>query len=162
MATIASLVERQELFKIDVVLGPNDGCPIREIYGVPAMRQWIETTLPSLPTEHGTALSPSEEFYDLLFNFISSEGELRYGTMFKDLIPAKDELWELKTWQLRIFGWFYRKDCFIAVHADQTVNVKRQSSGYRNSISKVISVRQAINLDEPKFVGGVITNVITI
>jgi hypothetical protein len=88
MATITTLIGRKELFKINVVLGPNDGYPIREIYGVPYVRQWIETVLPSLPTEQGTARSPLEEFDDLLFNFISSEGQLRYGTMFKDLMPA--------------------------------------------------------------------------
>ena len=162
MATIPTLVGRQSLFKIDVVLGPNEGCPIREIYGVPAVRQWITNILPQLPTESGASRSPTEEFDDLLFNFISSEGRLRYGKMFKDLIPASEELWELKTWQLRIFGWFYRKDCFIAVHPDQTVSVKRNTDGYRNAINKVKQARTVIDLDEPKYVGGVITNVVTL
>jgi hypothetical protein len=162
MATIATLVGRQSLFKIEAVLGPNEGCPIREIYGVPDVRHWIANVLPQLPTEAGTSRSPMEEFDDLLFNFISSEGRLRYGKMFKDLIPASEELWELKTWQLRIFGWFYRKDCFIAVHPDQTVRVKGKSEGYRNAINKVKQVRMAIDLDEPKYVGGVITNVVSL
>jgi hypothetical protein len=162
MATISTLVGRQSLFKIEVVLGPNEGCPIREIYGVPDVRQWIENVLPQLPTEDGASRSPTEEFDDLLFNFISSEGRLRYDKMFKDLIPASEELWELKTWQLRIFGWFYRKDCFVAVHPDQTVRVKRKTDGYRNAINKVKQVRTVIDFDEPKYVGGVITNVVTL
>ena len=107
-------------------------------------------------------MSPQEELDDLLFNYISSEGVMRYGRMFKDLVPAVDECWELKTWQLRIFGWFYRKDCFIAVHIDRTINVKGRNGGYRIAINKTKDVRQRLRLDEPRFVGGELSNVISI
>jgi len=148
--------------KIEVPLGPGEGFPIRELYALPAVREWIEKVLPGLPTERNAQMSPQEELDDLLFNYISSEGTMKYGKMFKDLIPATDECWELKTWQLRIFGWFYRKDCFIAVHPELTANVKRRSEGYRTAINKTKDARQRLPLDEPKFVGGVLSNVISI
>jgi hypothetical protein len=151
----------KELVRITVPLGPNDGHPIREVFGISSVAEWIKNTLPKLPTEAGAALTPQEELDDLLFNFISSKGRLVYGKMFKDLIPAGDEVWELKTYQLRIFGWMYRKDQFIAVVPSTAVAVKRGSSGYDAAKKRVIDIRNRIPLDEPKFVGGVITNVIS-
>jgi hypothetical protein len=160
MATIDKLLGK-ELEKITVPLGPNEGHPIREIFGVPCVLDWIKNVLPTLPTETGAGLSPKEELDDLLFNFISSEGRLVYNRMFKDLMPARDEVWELKTYQLRIFGWMYRKDQFIAVVPRRAVDVKRGSRGYEDAKRKVIDTRGRIPLDEPKFVGGVISNVIS-
>lgn len=143
------------------MLGPYDGQPIREIFGTPEMADWIDNVLPILPTETGAARTPAEEFDDLLFNFISSEGEVRYNKTFKDLIPMRDELWELKTYQLRIFGWFYRKDQFIAVRPGRKAELKNGSDAYHTAMNVVRDRRAVLPLDEPKFVGGVITNVIS-
>jgi hypothetical protein len=166
MATLHNLVQRGDLVKVTVPLGPNDGLPIREIYATPEVRNWINQTLPRLPTERGGTLSPLEEFNELLFHFISSKGKLRYDkngkVRFRDMVPARDEAWELITFQLRIFGWFYRKDQFVAVHADTAVNVKRGTDGYRNAKGKVLVTRGNLDLDEPRFVGGVLSNVISI
>jgi hypothetical protein len=166
MATLSILALKGELVKVTVPLGPNDGLPIREIYAIPDVSDWIKKTLPGLPREDGATLSPLEEFGELLFHFISSKGKLRYNkngkVRFRDMVPASDEAWELITYQLRIFGWFYRKDQFVACHPDMAVNVKRGTDGYRRAKDKVLAVRQRLDLDEPRFVGGVITNVITI
>jgi len=160
MATIATLLGK-ELIKITVPLGPNEGQPIREIFAVPCVGDWIKNTLPGLPTEAGAGSTPQEELDELLFHFISSKGRLVYGKMFKDLMPAGDEVWELKTYQLRIFGWMYRKDQFIAVVPRRAVEVKRGTRGYDAAKKKVIDTRNRIPLDGPKFVGGVISNVIS-
>lgn len=143
------------------MLGAHDGQPIREIFGTPDIEAWINQILPGLPTEKGAAKAPEEEFDDLLFNFISSKGEMRYGKTFKDLMPARDEVWELKTYQLRIFGWFYRKDQFVAVRPGLKAELRNGSAAYQKAINTVLDVRTALLLDEPKFVGGVITNVIS-
>lgn len=166
MATLPTLALQRELVKVTLPLGPNDGLAIREIYAIPDAGNWIGKTLPGLPREDGATLSPLEEFGELLFHFISSKGKLRYNkngkVLFRDMVPASDEAWELITYQLRIFGWFYRKDQFVAVHPDTAVNVKRGSEGYRKAKQKVLAVRARLDLDEPRFVGGVISNVITI
>jgi hypothetical protein len=160
MATIVSLIPAR-LRKITTVLGPHEGQPIRELFVTPDMGTWITDILPMLPTENGAARTPEEEFDDLLFNYISSEGEMRYGKTFKDLVPMQDEVWELKTYQLRIFGWFYRKDQFIAVRPARKAELKNGSDAYHKAIKLVLDTRAALPLDEPKFVGGVITNVIS-
>jgi hypothetical protein len=167
MATLDTLATVQRtLVQVLLPLGPNDGLPIRKIYAIPEVCNWIDKTLPNLPREAEATLSPQEEFSQLLFHFISSKGRLRYNKngryLFRDMVPASDEAWELITYQLRIFGWFYRKDQFVAAYADRAVDVKRESAGYRVAKAKVLEVRQRLDLDEPRFIGGVITNVITI
>src|SRR5688572_27604436 len=125
MATIDSLVGT-ELIRITLPLGANEGQPIRRIFALPEVGKWIDETLPHLPKEPNAAMWPCEELDDLMFNFISSEGRLIYGKTFKDLIPGSEETWELKTYQLRIFGWFYRKDDFVAVFPSTKVALKRR------------------------------------
>ncbi len=166
MATLPTLALRGELVKVVYPLGPHDGLAIRQFYATPEVRDWINNTLPALPTENGATRTPKEEFDDLLFQFISSLGRPRYNrggrVRFRDMVPSEDECWELITYQLRICGWFYRKDQFVMVHADTAVNIKRTNDGYRNAKKKVIATRDRLDLDDPRFVGGVIDNVITI
>jgi hypothetical protein len=105
-------------------------------------------------------LSASEELDELLFTFISSKGKPAYGKTFKDLIPASDEIWELRTYQLRIFGWFYRKDDFIAALPLRKPALKNPGA-YDDAKKKVIAIRDGLPLDPPKFVGGRIQNVLS-
>jgi hypothetical protein len=166
MATLPTLALQGHLVKVTYPLGPNDGLPIRQIYATLEVRDWISDHLPGLATEAGATLSPQEEFDELLFHFISSRGRLRYNrggrVRFRDMMPAEDETWELITYQLRFCGWFYRKDQFVIAHPDTAVNIKSSKDGYRAAMRKVINTRNRLDLDEPRFVGGVISNVITI
>lgn len=166
MATLPILALKGVLVKVTIPLGPSDGLPLRQLYATLEVRDWITKILPGLPTEDGATRSPLEEFDDLLFQYISSKGKIRYNkgarVRFRDLMPAEDETWELITYQLRICGWFYRKDQFVAVHPDTAVNIKRDKAGYRKAKRRVMEIRDRLDLDEPKFVGGVISNVITI
>ena len=159
MATIDSLIGTR-LVRITVPLEANEGQPIRRIFGLPEVEKWMREDLPKLPTEPRAAMSPPLELDDLLFNYISSKGKLVYNKTFKDLIPAQNEVWELRTYQLRIFGWFYRKDDFIAVFASPKRALKGPAA-YADAQKKVLSARERLPLDEPKFVGGVIYNVVS-
>jgi hypothetical protein len=159
MATIDSLVGNG-LVRVTVPLGPTDGETIRRVFAFPELDAWIRADVPNLQIEAGAALSPKEELDDLLFNYISSKGQLRYDKMFKDLMPASDEIWELKTWQLRIFGWFCRKDDFVGVFGKRKVEMKPRGA-YDEAKARVIAARNALPLDAPKFVGGTIKNVIS-
>ena len=80
----------------------------------------------------------------------------QYDRMFKDLIPDKDEVWEMKTVDLRIFGWIYRPRIFIAVFGDYADLYKGRNStkSYADALRKVKNARDGLDLDEPKFRGG--------
>ncbi len=82
---------------------------------------------------------------------------MRYGRWMHDLEPGRDEVWEMKTADLRIFGWIYRPRVFIASfvgYADWYKQPKPQKS-YDTAREQVKEIRAALDLDEPKFTGGV-------
>jgi len=76
--------------------------------------------------------------------------------MFKDLMPATDEVWEFKTADLRIFGWLYRPRVFIAALLGYADFYKPPSpvGSYEDARKHVMSIRNTLDLDEPKYATG--------
>ncbi len=79
-----------------------------------------------------------------------------YERHFKDLTPQRDEVWEFKMTDVRIFGWMYRPRVFIAVLGEYADFFKgtAKSRNYSDAIKTVKSARDRLALDEPKYVGG--------
>ena len=98
-------------------------------------------------------MSPLEQFAELLGIFGSGEF-LTYGYDLKPLTHAYDGIWELKTADLRIFGWFPHMDCFIAHKADLASRIKDHGL-YHGYIGEVGRFRDNLELDDPKFISGV-------
>ena len=74
--------------------------------------------------------------------------------MFKRLSPSSDDVWELRTPDLRFFGWAPMKDVFLAVCGDVFANLKSDQSLYEAHRISTKAVREKLNLDEPKFLKG--------
>lgn len=81
---------------------------------------------------------------------------MQYGRMFKDLMPRQDEVWEMKTPDLRIFGWLYRPRVFIAACLEYADWYKEPTKikTYGATRNRVVAMRDALDLDEPKFATG--------
>ena len=60
-------------------------------------------------------------------------------------------MWEIKTADVRVFGWFYRQDQFIALVGDEAWRVKEYKL-VRGYTDEVVKYREGLNLDEPKYV----------
>src|SRR6266511_784828 len=151
MATPLYLDRRGTLFKLEVLdQGTQE---FRTFYASPDLHQWLVGTLPGMASTYGIELTPHEQFVDLAETFCRGE-RLAYGTQFKPLTHIVDGVWELKTADIRIFGWFHRKDCFIGAVADDATRIKqhRLYHGYANVTTK--RFRDALDLDAPKFVTG--------
>jgi hypothetical protein len=151
MATVLQLDKRGALFKLDV-LGPAVQ-EFREIYASPELHKWITGTLPGMASTFAIQLTPVEQVVALTDLFCRGE-RLAFGFQFKPLTHIADGVWELKTEDIRIFGWFSRKDCFIGVVADDATRIKDHKlyHGYANVTTK--RFRDALDLDHPKFVPG--------
>jgi hypothetical protein len=76
--------------------------------------------------------------------------------MFHDMDPRTDEVWEMKTADLRIFGWMYRQREFIAVSGGYTDDYKEPTKikTYADDRRQVILARDALPLDGDKFAKG--------
>ena len=139
------------MFKLDVL--EQTVQEFREFYASPALRQWITDTLPGLASSWNIELSPNDQFFAFADIFCGGE-RLTYGTQFKPLTHIVDGIWELKTDDIRIFGFFHRKDCFIGGVADDATRIKEYNlyHGYANVTTR--SFLAAIDLNNPKCILG--------
>lgn len=152
MATLSELEEREELLKIEVELEAHQ-MRNRLIYGVPDVIGWLSETLPSLEADfHEGKLSPKEQLFVLLEDFITGQNFDHYAKAHF-MNPYNDGIWELKTTDLRLFGWFYQKCVFVVAHIDTAYRCKLHSlyNGYQASC---VQRRNNIDLDEPKHITG--------
>lgn len=151
MATILDLIGTGALFKLDPGLdGP--GQEFRCIYTSPRLKTWMQNDLLRLESTWNLEISPAEQLAEMLEHFCSG-GALMYGWQFKPLVHIRDGVWQLKTADIRMFGWFVRKDCFIGVAANLADTIKRHDL-YRGYVGEVARYRDALDLNEPKFIPG--------
>jgi hypothetical protein len=161
MATLAGLCgDDGPLFKLDPVLDSYDADAQEErlIYASKKFRDWIVKVLPGLGSTWNVEELPDQQV-DALFEDFTSGIVLTYSHQFKCLNPVGDGVWELKTADVRIFGWFYAMDCFIAIVADTKQHILDHGlyAGYRG---EVVHYRNQLALDEPKFIDGDDPNVV--
>jgi hypothetical protein len=151
MATILELERDGQLFKLDAGLGPTEQ-EWRRISASLRLCQWIERVLPTLAPQWNSEQSPLEQFDDIVWAFVSGE-PLVYLHQFKPLRHIAGGVWELKTPDLRVFGWFDQMDSFIAVCADQKNRILNHGL-YHGYCGEVARFRERLDLDEPKFLPG--------
>lgn len=152
MATLDELEARGTLTKLGVRLTFPDRNR-RSLYVLPQVKNWIRNELKDLVSFETSDISPLMQARALFKMFISGES-LSEGTEFRLMQPLESDIYELKSADLRFFGWFYRPAIFIAVAADtmeRVHSVAGLSSAYRNAVS---AARNEIDLDPPKYIEG--------
>jgi hypothetical protein len=155
--TAQELCQALQLELIEVELEPHEQ-PQRLIYGHPRFRAWMENVLPNLAADgfFAGAPSPREQVDALLHRFIAGYAIQSFPP--KCIKPEHNGVWELRTYDVRVFGWFWRRGVFIASHADTKSNCKGGLyPTYRNGS---VSDRNLLDLDPPKFITGVLNDVL--
>jgi hypothetical protein len=99
--------------------------------------------------------SPKEQLIERLRQWMSGD-PMAYGRMFKDMVPRTDEVWEMKTADLRLFGWIYRPREFIAVRGGYADDYKEptKTKNYADDRRAVVRARDALPLDGDKLAKG--------
>jgi|SRR5713101_4290459 len=151
MATPIELDRGGALFKLEAL--EQQVQEFRQFYASPDLHKWLSNVLPTMASAYDIEINPLEQFVALSEIFCAGE-RLTYELQFKPLIHITDGVWELKTQDIRIFGWFHKKDCFIGSVADDATRIKkyRLYHGYANVTTK--RFREALDLDNPKYVPG--------
>jgi hypothetical protein len=131
---------------------PETDVEERFVYALPRFEKWVAETLPELASNWDLENVPLEQFDDLMAQFCRGN-PLAFGDDFKCLYEHEDGVWELKAADLRIFGWFYKRDVFIAACADSAWKIKEYHlyAGYREQTKRD---RDQLDLDPPKFIAG--------
>jgi hypothetical protein len=156
MATPATLCERSELIKLGGGLSEHEQ-PERLLYAFPHIIQWLDKTLPSLPSDFKhfmeEDLSPLEQV-DVLFHDFVSGNDMSYYERSHSMTPTALGVWELKTTDVRFFGWFHAPRCFIIANVDtkaRCLEFEGLNGGYRDN---AVFRRRNLDLNEPKFITG--------
>ncbi|MGA2817363.1 MAG: hypothetical protein ABSE67_13885 [Xanthobacteraceae bacterium] len=107
--------------------------------------------------------TPSEQVDNVLYRWISGK-DIIYSRQFQDLMPMADEVWEMKTADIRIFGWMYQPRKFIAVFGDYADLYKgrNKTRSYDDARGKVVRERDNLDLDQPKFVSGTFDELVSV
>src|SRR5690349_10669614 len=122
MATILDLRNEGALIKLDPVL-EAPAQEFREIDLFPEFAVWARDVLPNLDSTWDIETRPLAQFDDLVSLFCSGD-PLVYEWQFHPIQHVHDGVWMLKTADLRLFGWFPKKDHFIALSGHSAQHVK--------------------------------------
>jgi len=157
MATLIELERAQSLSKLDPQLEPNEQ-EWRMIYMSPTLTSWMQDDLPKLQSTWKVEVDPSQQLDALVEEFCSG-ATLYYGTQFHPIEHVEDGIWQLKTPDLRIFGWFHVKDCFVGWRAGQADFIKTHDL-YHGFAGETAIFRNRLDLNAPKFIPGVDPNAV--
>ena len=153
MPTISDLVATGAIVRIEVELGPHEQ-PLRLLYGTPQFVTWLQEILAgaSPPSRLLGHLAPAQQIDDLFYSFLSG-APLVFSRQFRAVRAEDNAVWELKTPDIRIFGWFMAKDCFVAVFGNWADIIKDHDlyRGYRIAIRRL---RRELGIDETLCVKG--------
>lgn len=151
MSTLKRLVgEKSALLRVEAPLRPRQS-PMRRLYGTRRFMTWLNDEVPMIKaTMWGGDVPAPQQAAVLLADFIGG-AQFDYPTRIRYLQPRTSGVWELKSGDLRIFGWFPEHDCFIAANGADAYEVKRPG-GYAAMVARAADCRKRLDLDEPKFI----------
>jgi|ERR1700683_4388417 len=155
MATFDTLVQEKKLIPIVLRL-PRSQFHERKIYAYPECLDWMKKEIPKMTTGRvASAFTPKEQFIERMRQWMSGH-PMAYGPWFHDMEPKTDEVWEMKTADLRIFGWMYQPRKFIAVRGGYADHYKEPTKikTYADERRVVAEARDALPLDGDKYAKG--------
>ena len=153
MPTLEELVEVNAISRIEVEMGVREQ-PMRLLYGTPSFIDWLTEILAGAqPRNRLGEATPAEQVDELFYDFLRGLPLLPLR-QFRFIRAEKNAVWELKTPDIRIFGWFLKKDCFVCVFGNWVDLVKDHDlyRGYRIAIRRL---RREFNIGDDLCVQGV-------
>lgn len=160
MPTISELTASEDLVRFRARLDPGE-MDQRLIYCVPRVITWMKETLPTLESDgfFEDAATPLQQVDSHLRSFIVGDRPLN-GMPPKSLQPHNKGIWELRTFDLRFFGWFFRVSCFVI---SDIATKKDCSKGlYNGYVRQAIHTRNELAMKpEPEFTTGGIDDLLS-
>lgn len=156
MPTIPDLVDSGAIIRIEIALDVHEQ-PQRLLYGTPSFTTWLQQMIDGAAADgnHARPLShmSAAEQLDELFHAFVSGAPLLHNRQFRTIRAEDNAVWELKTVDLRIFGWFMARDCFAAVFGNWADTIKDHDlyRGYRIAIRRL---RRELGIDADLCVKG--------
>jgi len=150
MATLVELRNAGSLVDIDPL--ESHELPWRTLYATPDFINWLDVTLPLLPHKpEYSAMTPQEQVFASFADFASGAA-FSDDRRFKKLSASPDNfVWEIKSEEVRVFGWVPEKNVFVCCFGDSKDNIVVNNS-YGLHIARTVFMRTNLDLNEPKYV----------
>ena len=155
MGTITTLVAERKLIRVTMQLGRGQDHE-RKLYTYPDCAAWMRDAVPKMVTGRcKSPMTPKEQLRQLFRQWMAGEA-MAYDRRFRDLLPLDNFVSEMKTDDLRIFGWIYRPREFIAVCGGYADDYKEptKTKFYNDDMREVLARREVIDLDGDKYATG--------
>jgi hypothetical protein len=150
MATLNQLENAGSLKLIKVKPDRRTESAIRRMFATPEFYKWLMDDVRKATALSRLDISPGLQALDLLKQFIGGK-PFDDPRLFKRMMPMSDDIWEFSTPDLRFFGWFAERDCYIAVAGDFVENLKNDKKLYEVHRIASMDHRKTLDLDEPKY-----------
>lgn len=131
----------------------------RQFYAMPSFVRFLRETLPVANVGVlGARETPKAQMDTLLRKWIAGK-PMAQNRAFSNLRPTTQAVWEMKTVDLRVFGWIYRPKVFIAAFVGLADDYKSQrgqppKESYDDARDRVVWIRNQLNLDPPSHTTG--------
>lgn len=158
MATLKELCDQERLHRLKPDLDA-DQMQRRAVVIFDHVRSQI-AALCGVASPTGNEFDLDEQFDALIYSFCIGE-QFQLPGDFHEMDHRDPGVWELKTADLRLFGWFYRRDVFIVTDVKDATFVKKGPENvtvtvslYHGFCTSAVHWRDQLDLDPPKFVDG--------
>jgi hypothetical protein len=151
MSTVDKLLAEGHLRAVQLGL-LEDELPERGLFGTDRLHDFLENDLPKM-VGIDAQLSPLEQIAALCGRYLT-DVPLVLRSPISPLRYLESGVWEMKTTDVRIFGWFAKIDNFVA---DSGVDVARLKSGelnYSGFINQTAWVRRKLGFELVGYVTG--------
>lgn len=155
MATLEKLLDDKVLFLVTVPLGRGQFHD-RKLYAFRDCLEWMRATVPQMVTGRiQSASTPKEQMIERLRQWMAGE-QMEQIRMFREMTPLGQDVIEMKTDDLWIFGWLYKPGTFVAVRGGYADDYKEptKTKNYADDMQAVVAVRDALPLDGGKIYRG--------
>lgn len=151
-ATLDRLTRTGAIERVEVDLDPGQQ-PERRLFVRPNVQSWFSKVKSNdFVSDFDDSLNLNQQLFLMLQSFISGEDEWLYGReymtdlqLFKLLKPHENSIWELRTDDIRVFGWFVSESCFVACDAATAGDIKNWK-GYGRQITRTVNDRVRFKL----------------
>lgn len=148
MATLNDLVEVGALVRHDPDLDPRE-LHNRVVFVAPDFYVNDLEVLKGAERKRGRNLSPYEQVDQVLYEYVIGR-PMAYDLNRKKLEPQAHHVWEFKTQDVRLVGWFVKRANFVIVRGELKDNLTTNSA-YAPLVKDTVIFRNNLDLDPPKF-----------
>jgi hypothetical protein len=151
MSTMSTLIANGKLKSVTLGL-LDDELAERGLFGTERLFRFIANDLQNVPSRD-TTLSALEQVANLFGRYLTNR-PLILQSPIAPIRYLRDGVWELKTKDVRIFGWFAAKDSMVIDAGCDVKLLKEEKLNYNGFIVQTDYVRTSLGFSPSEYVSG--------